>query len=122
MTEAILLVAHGDREGEAQKVLSQIGSQLRKRFPERNIYEAVLLAHPEHLHVVNVLERLIAEGVNDLVIFPWFLFAGPHVRKDLPGLIADVQSRHPHFQCSLLEPLGADPILIDLLGQRLGLC
>jgi len=119
--QAILLVAHGDRDGEAEKVLSQIASDLRLRFPQQTIHQAVLLAYPEHLHVVNVLERLYAEGIHDFVVFPWFLFAGPHVRRDLPTLITQVQLRHPDLTCALLEPLGADPMLLDLLQQRLGL-
>ncbi len=78
----------------------------------------MLLQDPPFLHLQAVLERMLQSGVQAIQVMPWFLFAGPHVRRDIPAIIDDVRKKYPDRMVSLLEPLGADPVLVDLLVKR----
>lgn len=119
MHNASLIVVHGDRTGEAERSLLRMVELLRLRKPKQRIEGAVLLKYPEQLHLENVLERLVAEGVRELSLIPWFLFAGPHVQHDIPEIVSAVLSRHPQLCVTNQPPIGLDPVLIDLLESRL---
>lgn len=117
--QALILVVHGDREGEAERVLSTLVSQMQARHPQWVIEGAQLLSSPSELHFPEVVRKLARRGLVELLIFPWFLFAGPHVRRDLPQLLNEVCVEYPALRWHMLEPFGTDPALLDLLEQRL---
>jgi sirohydrochlorin ferrochelatase len=114
-----LIVVHGDRTGEAERSLLRMVEQLRLRRPNQRIEGAVLLKHPEALHLEHVLEQFVAQGVSEVSLIPWFLFAGPHVQQDIPEIVSAVLARHPQFCVMLQAPIGLDPVLINLLESKL---
>ena len=116
---ALVVVAHGDRDGEAKRVLVELVSELQMRHTQRRVEAAFLLAVPASMHLPHVIEMLLEEGYRRITVMPWFLFAGPHVRKDIPEFLQSVRDQHADLELTLLEPLGSDPILMDLLEARL---
>lgn len=119
MRKAYLIVVHGDRSGEAERSLIAMLETLRQRHPQEQIEGAVLMTMPEYLHLEHVAERMALEGIQKLVIVPWFLFAGPHVQKDIPEIVARVQARHPSIETTYAEPLAMDPLMVQLLESRM---
>jgi len=65
-----------------------------------------------------VLERLIKDGVQTIDVIPWFLFPGPHVRRDIPAILDKVCRQYPGVAIHLQEPLGLDPQMLELLARR----
>jgi len=116
---ALVVVAHGDRDGEAKRVLVDLVSELQMRHTEQRIEASFLLPVPVSMHLPHVIEMLLEEGYKRITVMPWFLFAGPHVTKDIPDFLQSVRVQNPDLSLTLLEPLGSDPILMDLLEARL---
>lgn len=118
MAEVVLLVVHGDRTGEAERCVRSMCNELRERNPSQRIEGAVLLRYPEELHLSHVLESLAQEGIRQVLLVPWFLFAGPHVLQDIPEIVAEVCTRYPGLHVEQKQPLAMDPIMVQLLESR----
>jgi sirohydrochlorin ferrochelatase len=53
-----------------------------------------------------------------LILVPFFLSAGVHVRHDLSAAHARLTARFPQVNICLAEPLGRHPLLVDLVEMR----
>jgi sirohydrochlorin ferrochelatase len=53
-----------------------------------------------------------------VVLVPYFLSAGVHVRRDLTEARAKLASRFPAVDFRLAEPLGRHPLLLEVVAER----
>ncbi|MFJ7955011.1 sirohydrochlorin chelatase [Streptomyces sp. NPDC096319] len=107
MTDAptLLAVGHGSRDPRARATLSRLLDRVRELRPGLD----VRLAHIE-LNAP-LLDEALAE-VEHAVLVPLLLTPGHHVTHDLPAALAGTPAR-------LAEPLGAHPLLVEALADRL---
>jgi sirohydrochlorin ferrochelatase len=115
MTTALLLIAHGSREPEANADLHHVAAALRQRG--RDVIEQAFLeiAEPD---IDEGGRRCVARGAQRVVLVPYFLSAGIHVRRDLAAARARLAARFPAVEFRLAEPLGPHPLLLEVLEQR----
>jgi sirohydrochlorin ferrochelatase len=115
MTTALLLIAHGSREEEANADLHHVAAGLAGRG--HAVVEACFLelAGPG---VEEGARRCVARGARRVVLVPYFLSAGVHVRRDLGELRARLAAAHPGVEFRLAEPLGRHPLLLDVVAER----
>lgn len=64
--------------------------------------------------------RLVARGANRIVIVPYFLTLGKHLQRDLPRIVAGLESIHPSVKFTVTPPLDGHAALIDALLDRAG--
>ncbi len=115
MEPALLLIAHGSRQPEANADLVHVVEQLRQAG--RMIVEASYLELAEP----NIDEggaRCEAQGTECVVLLPYFLSAGVHVLRDLTAARDRLAARFPHVEFRLAEPLGRHPLLLDVVMDR----
>ena len=62
--------------------------------------------------------RCVAEGAKQVVMLPYFLSAGVHVRRDLAAHCAELAMKFPRVDFRLAEPLGPHPLLLDVVSAR----
>jgi sirohydrochlorin ferrochelatase len=55
-----------------------------------------------------------------VVLLPYFLSAGVHVRLDLTAACRSLAERFAGVKFRLAEPLGRHPLLLDIVLQRVG--
>jgi sirohydrochlorin ferrochelatase len=120
MTTAILLIAHGSRQPEANDDLRHVAGILRddgtRSVPATIVQESFLeLAEPS---IPEGAKRCIAAGAQRVVMLPYFLSAGLHVREDLQRYRDELSASDPDVEFLLAEPLGRHPLLIDILLER----
>jgi len=113
---ALLLIAHGSRQAEANDDLHFVAEELRRRGPYPIVAESFLeLATP-------TIEQAAAECVNlqanRVILLPYFLSAGLHVQRDLTAMRARLTERYPRVEFVLAEPIGRHPLLLDVLLER----
>src|SRR5262245_51180353 len=116
MQTALLLIAHGSRHDEANDDLLHVMTELRRRG-EYSIIEASFLelAEPD----INAGgARCVEQGAKRVVLVPYFLSAGVHVRHDLATARQHLAERFPQVEFRLAEPLGRHPLLIDVVAER----
>jgi sirohydrochlorin ferrochelatase len=114
---AILLIAHGSRQPEANADLQYLADQLRRRGPYPIVESCFLeLAEPG---IDQGADRCVAQGAAEVVLLPYFLSAGVHVQRDLVQARARLQQRFPHLAFRLAEPLGRHPLLLEIVIDRI---
>lgn len=116
MKTALLLIAHGSREPEANEDLHHVVEELRRRGQYAWVEAAFLeLAQPDADQGALTCIRQEAERI---VLVPYFLSAGVHVRRDLTTLCRGLAERHPHVVFQLAEPIGRHPLIVEIVAER----
>jgi sirohydrochlorin ferrochelatase len=116
MKTAYLLIAHGSREDDANADLHYLVDTLREREPGALVEAAFLeLAEPDIEQGAN---RCVGLGAERIVLLPYFLSAGVHVRRDLTTIRDRLVERYPQVQFGLAEPLGRHPLLVEVVMER----
>jgi sirohydrochlorin ferrochelatase len=112
---ALLLIAHGSRHAEANDDLFHLVAAMKERgyaVVEASFLE---LAEPD---IDSGGARCVDRGATRVVMLPYFLSAGVHVRRDLAAARDRLTGRFPEVEFRLAEPLGRHPALIEIVGER----
>jgi sirohydrochlorin ferrochelatase len=115
---AILLVDHGSRSAEANRVVAALGRRLRRRRPEWIVHWAHLDVRPPT--IADGIDRCVADGATEIVVHPYFLAPGMHSRRDVPALARAALGRHRGVRLRVSEPLGVHDALLDVVVERVG--
>jgi len=117
MKTAILLLGHGSRAAGANDALSAIAALVKAETGAALVEVAFL---PPHVPGIQEgIDRCIAQGAGRILLYPYFLYAGAHVLKDLPEQIVQARRRHPGLEMILGEPLGVHPKLAEIVRERI---
>jgi sirohydrochlorin ferrochelatase len=64
---------------------------------------------------------LCAQGATRIVVVPFFLTLGIHLRRDLPGIVDELRGIHQGVEFDITPPLEGHPALVDvMLGRAQG--
>jgi sirohydrochlorin ferrochelatase len=116
MPTALLLIAHGSRQAEANADLFALAGTIREAERYAIVEAAFLeLAEP----AIDVAGRkCVALGAERVILAPYFLSAGVHVRRDLQRYRDELAAEFPAVTFVLAEPLGPHPMLSEIVLQR----
>jgi sirohydrochlorin ferrochelatase len=114
---ALLLIAHGSRQEEANDDLHRLVS----RFEERGEYAIVEpsfleLAEPD---ITKAGDRCVARGASRVLMVPYFLSAGVHLQRDLTAARDTLVRKYPEVAFCLGPALGPHPLLERLVLERI---
>jgi sirohydrochlorin ferrochelatase len=117
---AVIVVDHGSRRSEANESLESFVRSCGHRLA----YPIVEPAHMELAEpsIATAFDRCVEAGAATVVVAPYFLGPGSHWDRDIPELAAAAAARHPDVRWLVAAPLGPDPRLMDLLGDRVTHC
>jgi sirohydrochlorin ferrochelatase len=116
MKTALLLIAHGSREPEANDDLYHLVSELRRRTLF-DIVEPAFLEFAEPNGDAGA-KMCVQQGAERVIILPYFLSAGVHVRRDLSTLRDRLAGKFSAVEFRLAEPLGRHPMLVEIVLER----
>jgi len=112
----ILVLAHGSREEKTQATFNAVVDMARKKV-DMPVETAYMEFSDKNLEAG--LKALIAQGVTEIKVVPYFLFEGWHIRHDVPQEIAAFQRKYRGITITLGKTLGEDPRLADVLADRM---
>jgi sirohydrochlorin ferrochelatase len=115
MSTALLLIAHGSRQPEANADLHHLAESLRQRGYGIVVASYLELADPD-IETGGV--RCVEAAATKVVLVPYFLSAGTHVRRDLTEARAKLAARFPQVEFCLAEPLGRHPLMTEVVVER----
>jgi sirohydrochlorin ferrochelatase len=83
-------------------------------------HEIVEFCHMSMLgpHFPETFEKCVAKGATEVLVMPYFLHVGQHMRADIPNILRESIRKHPQVSVVLGRNLGFDPVLIDLMEKR----
>jgi sirohydrochlorin ferrochelatase len=112
---ALLLIAHGSRNPAANDDLHHVAVQMQTRGYSIVVASFLELAEPS---IDEGGRMCVEQGATQLVLLPWFLSAGVHVRRDLTDACSRLSERFPQVEIRLAEPLGRHPLLLEVAEER----
>jgi sirohydrochlorin ferrochelatase len=80
------------------------------------LYEVAFLDALPNLRMATV--KLIERGAERILVVPYFLTLGIHLKRDLPALVADLMGEHPGLKMKIAPPLDGHPGLSKILAER----
>jgi sirohydrochlorin ferrochelatase len=114
---AVLLIAHGSRERAANDDLHDLAARLSAGGEQPIVVACFLeLAEPD---IPTGGDRCVAQGATQVLMIPYFLSAGVHLRRDLTAAREELQQRHAGVDFRLGPPLGPHPLLDSLVAARI---
>lgn len=122
MQVGIIIVDHGSRREESNKMLETVAELFHNRFTEK--YSIVEPAHMELAEpsIATAYAKCVARGAVRVVVCPFFLGPGKHWSQDIPQLTADAAALHPGTTYHVAPTLGIDDLILDLLDKRASHC
>jgi sirohydrochlorin ferrochelatase len=122
MPNGIIIVDHGSRRDESNRMLERVAGLFAERF--RGRYEIVEPAHMELAEpsIATAYARCVERGATRVVVCPFFLGPGKHWTQDIPSLTAAAAAKFPHTRYHVAQTLGIDDLILDLLEKRAGHC
>ena len=114
---AILLMAHGSRIAAAKEAADQLAEMIRATGRYEIVEVAFREMHPPDIQTA--IDRCVAQGAERILLMPYFLFVGAHVREDLPAEMTLAQQRYPHLEFAMGNHLGAHPKLAEIMLERI---
>ena len=116
MSTALVLTAHGSRNALANEDLLDLAEKIRALGRYSMVVPSFLeLAEP---NIKVACQSCVSKGATRVVMLPYFLSAGIHMRRDLTGIRDDLARVYANVQFLLAEPLGRHPLLMDVVLQR----
>ena len=115
MQTALLLIAHGSRQPEANADLHHVVEGLVRRGHALVEASFLELAEPD---IERRRRAVRGAGAGRVVLLPYFLSAGVHVRRDLTAARDRLAARFPGVEFLLAEPLGRHPLLLEVVAER----
>ncbi len=117
--KGLLLVAHGSRRDASNKEFETMVSSLNKRL--HKVYSKVNTSFLElsSPSIDEALHAMIAEGIDDIQVYPFFLNPGRHVHHDIPEKIKAFKTLHPEVSFDILPHFGSSEHIISLIVNDL---
>lgn len=115
------MMAHGSRREEANAEF---------RALVQNVHTAAGSAYdivePCFLEIASpslavAIEHMVAHGVTDISVFPYFLNSGNHVLRDIPAMVDQLTHQYPQANIALLPYFGTLEGIAALISHQLRL-
>ncbi|MGW2327823.1 sirohydrochlorin chelatase [Streptomyces sp. NPDC001700] len=113
----LLVVAHGSRDPRHAATVGALCARVRSLRPGLRVEASFLEFNAPR--VGQVVDRLAAEGADDVVALPLLLTRAFHAKADIPAVLREATARHPRLTVRQAEVLGPSPLLVDALERRL---
>jgi len=113
-----LVVAHGSRASETESVVEAVAAMAARKLGGMEIECAFMEFSGRTIEAG--IEALVSRGVTEVIIAPYFLFMGIHMKEDIPRMAAECAARRPDVKVTMGAPLNADERLADILADRIG--
>lgn len=112
----MIIIGHGSRTEGADDDMERVALALRRK--RGGIVEVCRLEGKGPSFPV-ALERCLGQGAKRIVVIPYFLHLGVHLRRDIPRLLSLASEDHPEIGLVLGRHLGCDEALVDLISRRI---
>ncbi len=114
---AIVLFAHGSRVEEANAGVRDLAREVERKGPYGYVRAAFLeLALPD---LATAIHEAAEAGFRRVVVIPYFLMLGLHLRRDLPALVHAEKQQFPDLEIVVGQPLEGHPLMTAIILERI---
>ncbi len=62
--------------------------------------------------------KLVERGAERIVVAPYFITSGKHLKRDLPRIVEEIRAARPGLEISVTPPMDGHPGLASILVDR----
>ena len=118
MPRALLIVDHGSRRAEANDMLADVATMIRRKRPDLIVHFAHMeLAEPS---IAQGVATCVRDGATEIAVHPYMLSPGRHATQDIPDLVQKATCAFPNVRITITDPLGLHDKLADVVLDRAG--
>lgn len=114
---AALLLGHGSRVKEANNNMQKVVKLIEEKGVFLTVEAAFLELTPPG--IPQGIEACVEKGAENIIIAPYFLHTGMHVKRDLPNIIKKEAKKYPGTKITYAKNIGFHPALVDIMLDRL---
>lgn len=110
-------MAHGSRVPGAGDAMERVA----KRLSEDGYYGIVETCYMSRLgpHFEEILKNCVKQGAKLVVLIPYFLNQGLHMKQDIPIMMKKEAEKYPDVKLVFGKNLGFDELLVELVKKRI---
>lgn len=114
---AVILFAHGSAVEQANEGVRE----LARKIQDTGTYSYVQASFlgPGQPDLGQAIATAAEAGFRGIVVIPYFLTLGIHLRRDLPRLVVDARRKHPHVEIHIGNSLEDHPEMASLILSRI---
>ena len=114
--QAVILIGHGSRAAGADDDMARVARGLRAAGD--GIVEICRMSG-RGPRFVEAFEKCIRQEAKEIIVIPYFLHFGVHLRQDIPEMLREAVAKHPEVRLVLGRHLGYDDALVALVERRI---
>jgi hypothetical protein len=114
---ALCFMGHGSRAADANAAMYQVIELARRRTGYPIVEAGFMDLCPPSIE--EAVDACVAQGARRILLFPYFLHLGHHVRRDLPDLMLRLRMKYPAVEITMAPHLGFHPKLADVVVDRI---
>lgn len=112
-------MAHGSRVSSSNDEVRELGARLANLAGGRFAYVSTAFLELAEPDITQGLNGCVAAGFNQVVVLPYFLAAGRHVRDDIPRIVEAFAADNPQVNVKVAPYLGRSDGLAQMLLDSL---
>jgi sirohydrochlorin ferrochelatase len=120
--KTVIVAAHGSRQKASAAEVAALAKKLNVKVQDDGSTDIQQVVHAFLQFCDPSLETVIQEladsGVDEMVIFPFFISAGSHVQTDIPRAVETARQKHPGVRFHVTRHLGILDAVEDLILQE----
>ncbi len=117
--KTVIVAAHGSRQKASAAEVAALAKKLdaRVKTDGSNNIQRVVHAFLQFCDPLleTVIQELADSGVDEVVIFPFFISAGSHVQTDIPRAVETARLKHPRVRFHITRHLGVLDAIEDII-------
>jgi sirohydrochlorin ferrochelatase len=111
----IVIFAHGSSVASANEAVERVAAEAASQGGF-SLYETAFLDALPNLKMA--ADKLLSRGAGRILVVPYFLTLGIHLKRDLPALVREIEAEHPELEMRVAPPLDGHPGLSRILADR----
>ena len=114
---AIILLGHGSRAAGAAEDMEKVVARLKQKLD----YDIVDICQMSGLGDLfpEVFDRCVSRGATRIMVVPYFLHFGVHLRQDVPAMMMEKARQYQHVKLILGKHIGFDDALVGIIKKRI---
>jgi sirohydrochlorin cobaltochelatase len=115
-SRAVILIGHGSRAAGADDDMEKIAAGLREKLG--GIVSTCRMSG-RGIPFDAVFDQCVRQGAKSVIVLPYFLHFGVHLREDIPEILRENGKKYPNVRLVLGKHLGYDDTLVTLVAKRI---
>ena len=113
---SVIVLGHGSKSDEAIEDFNYVVQTMREKTGNDNVFAAHMeMASPS---LEEVVSEISTQEPAKVIILPYFLYNGNHIKKDIPSKIEILKEQYPNIEFVFGTPIGKEPLMAEIMLKK----